>query len=55
MTVATVDFPPPRVIRCSIATLGGSYAAMQMSNAPSSAKEDPHEKPEIVKKTISAG
>ena len=23
MTVATVDFPPPRVTRCSIATVGG--------------------------------
>lgn len=31
-----------------IATLGGSYAAMQVSHAPAP-KEDPHEKPEIVK------
>jgi hypothetical protein len=32
-----------------IATLGGSYAAMQIPHGGTTAKEDPHEKSEVVK------
>jgi hypothetical protein len=31
VTVATVDFPPPREMRCSMATVGGSPATTSMS------------------------